>query len=241
MEQNNPQQNTIKDSILEKISKNELSMRPKWNFMLKIAAVSFLLTMVLIVSVFICNFIFFHISESGRGALLGFGPRGYLSFIRFFPWELLALDIVLVVFVNYVLKKFEFAYKRPGVYIVFGLLSVVVISGVMVSVYTPFNRELDRQSKMGHLPQPLGQLYDHARRPPPPNHGICRCEILTVSETTLTAKDTQNEEVFTIFLPADSPKDIQFRPGEIVFLAGDINPERNTIHLFGIQKVPEQR
>ncbi len=235
MENNNQQQNTIKDQILHKIKTQELSMRPKSSFVWKVALITFIAIVIFCISVFICNFILFHIIESGRGALLGFGPRGYLVFLKFFPWTLLFADIALIIGLNYLLKTFEFSYKRPGIYLAAGLVVVVLASGLIVSMSTPLNKELQRQSEMGHLPRPVGELYTQARRPPR-EKGICECRVLAVSENTITVQDIHNElnMPVTIQLPPEFPHD--FETGSVLFIAGDLlNGE---IRPFGIHKKP---
>ncbi len=210
-------------------------MRPRWNFILKIVLVAFLIFIIFLISVFICNFILFHISESGRGALLGFGPRGYYSFLEFFPWGLLALDGVLLLVLHYLLKKFEFGYKRPGAYVIISVFVIILTSGMIVSSQTPLNKELSRQATMGHLPAPFRQLYDRTHRPLPPGHGLCRCEVLYISNGALTLRDTgEKREIFTLILPAEFPHE-EFEEGDIVLVAGEIKD--GVIHAFGIRKI----
>lgn len=235
MENNNQQKNTMKDQILQKINMQELSMRPKSSFIWKIAIVVFLTIVVFIISVFICNFILFHIIESGRGALLEFGPRGYISFLRFFPWTLLLADIALIMGLQSLLKTFEFGYKRPGIYLAAGLVIVVLASGLIVSMSTPLNKELQRQSQIGHLPRPVGEFYDQARRPPG-ERGICECRVLEVSESTIIVQDVHNEArtPITIQLPPEFSHD--FEVGSILFIAGDILNDE--IRPFGIHRKP---
>ncbi len=233
MENNTNQHNSIKDQILQKISSQELSMRPKSSFIWKVAIVTFLAVIVFIISVFICNFILFHIIESGRGTLLEFGPRGYLVFLKFFPWTLVFIDIALIISLQYLLKTFEFGYKRPGIYMAAGLIVVVLASGLIVSLSTPLNKEIERQSQMGHLPRPVGDFYNEARRPPG-EKGICECLVLAVTDTTVTVQDIHltSRAPITIELPPELPHD--FEIGSIIFVAGDI--QNGHIRPFGIHK-----
>lgn len=233
METNNQQKNTIKEQILEKIKTQEVSMRPKSSFIWKVAIIALVASIIFSISVFICNFILFHIIESGRGTLLEFGLRGYLSFLRFFPWTLLFADIVLIVGLQYLLKTFEFGYKRPGVYLTAGLVIAVLASGLIVSLSTPLNKELQRQSQTGRLPRPVGNLYDQAQRPPE-QKGICECRVLKVTGDIIVVQDIHNtlREPITIQLLPQLPHD--FEINSIVFIAGDILDGQ--IRPFGIHK-----
>lgn len=234
MEPISPQQHTVRDDVLAKIEKQEVLMRPKWSFGLQLAALSFLVFITFALSVFICNFIIFHLSESGRTALLGFGPEGYVSFLEFFPWGLLIIDIVFLFATHRLAKTFEFGYKRPGAYLIFGLALVILTSGAIVNGFTSFNTELRRQAEAGHLPSPIRDLYDQARRPPPSGRGVCRCEIVAISSETLTLKNPDDGTLFTVVLPPERFSKETFEVGETIFIAGKV--QKDSVRAFGIKR-----
>jgi hypothetical protein len=225
----------IKEAILAKIKKEELRMKPKTYFMLKLAALVAVLLGVLIFSVFICNFILFSIRVSGHGTLLSFGPQGVLQFLRFFPWLYLILDIALIVLLEWLVRQFRFGYKIPALRLLFGILLFTMVVSVFIDRVTPFNDKLLDKAEHHHLSQPLGNFYEHARRPPPPDSGVCRCTILTVEGNTVTAESADHEDaLFTIVVPENNAQ-IDYdslKVGNTVFVAGRFVD--GILHAFGI-------
>src|SRR3954470_23687445 len=107
---NEPQKNSI-ENILEKIKKNELAIKPKTYFRLKLVALVLVSVLTFIISIFLFSFILFTLRASGHAALIGFGPSGSHVFLALFPWKLLLFDIVLLLIVGWLVRSFRFGYK----------------------------------------------------------------------------------------------------------------------------------
>lgn len=157
----------LKQKILTKIREGEVVMRPRFYFTLKAAALALVALAVLALSVFICNFIFFMIRLNGHESLLAH-PGGFFLFLRFFPWELLALDVALVLFLEWMLKRFKFAYQKPTLYLALALVVVVLSAGFAIDRGTRFNDRVLMRADRGGLPPPFVQIYEGSRRPLPP-------------------------------------------------------------------------
>ncbi len=151
----------LKEKILKEIRSGQVTMRPRAYFVLQVAALVLLGFVVLVVSVFIFNFIVFSIRINRVDTLLGFGPRGWGAFVRFFPWMWLIVDVTLVTLLEWLLRQFRFGNKIPVLYLLAGLLCMTVLTGAVVDRATPFNDSL-REMHAG-LPPPFGDLYGHAR------------------------------------------------------------------------------
>ena len=76
----------LQEKILNKIRQGDVVMRPRLYFTLRAVALVFVALAVLVLSIFICNFIFFTIRLNGHESLLA-RPGGLLLFLRFFPLE----------------------------------------------------------------------------------------------------------------------------------------------------------
>src|SRR5437773_112715 len=100
----------LKEQLLRDIRSGEVAMRPRYFFMLKIAALASVAAGVLAVSIFILNFILFGLRINHHEELLGFGTQGFLAFLRFFPWYLLILDVALITLLEFLLRRFKFGY-----------------------------------------------------------------------------------------------------------------------------------
>ncbi|MCE9643935.1 hypothetical protein K8Q93_01670 [Candidatus Parcubacteria bacterium] len=229
----------LKDQLLKDIRSGEVAMRPRYFFLLKIVALASVATAVLILSVFIFNFILFGLRINHHQELLGFGSRGLFTFLRVFPWFLLLLDVALVVLLEYLLRRFKFGYKVPVLYLLAGLFVGTLLAGFAVDRGTYFNDRMLEGSR--HLPPGLGHFYEGARRPPPPGGGLCRCTILAIDGSQLTVEDTRSgTTTLVVLLPSNNPRatTTALKVGDTVLIAG--TEENGVIRAFGVRKISEE-
>lgn len=240
MENNETQNETgIKENILGKISTNELTMRPKTYFTLKVGALVVVAFCILTISVLICNFILFSIRINGHDSLLYFGSRGFLVFLTFFPWTLLFLDLVFIMLLEWLVRQFRFGYLSPVLYLFFGFFAVIISTGFLLDRVTDFNNGLLSRAREHRLQQPFGDFYEHARYAPPAGSGVYRGVVTAVSGNTITLYDVDvgTTSLLTVILPSgDLYATSSLRLGETIFIAGDVDGS-TTIHAFGIREI----
>lgn len=217
-------------------------MRPRYHFVLKVAALAAVLVGIVLVSVFILNFILFSIRISSQDVLLGFGTRGIEAFLSLFPWSLLAIDILLVFGAQWLLREFKFGYKLPIVYVLAGLLVATGAAGFVLDRGTGLNDELLSRFDHDELHGPVGQLYGAARHLPPPGQGICRCVITAINGNTLTVVDSRSTTTLTVVVPEDDPHATTsgLSVGDVIVIAGDGDSDTDdiVIRAFGVHKLP---
>ena len=235
MESNN--HHNLKEKLLHQIRTQEISMRPRVYFTLQMIALAVVSFFILVLSIFIFNFLLFTIRINSHDALLGFGPRGFEAFLFFFPWELLVLDVALIVALQWMLRTFKFGYKTPAVYLLLGLLGASMLFGFALDRGTLFNDHFLDEADRHHM-GPFGDLYGHARRPLPPGEGVCRCIILDIQGSTLTVQDSRSTTTLTVVLPSDDVRATStgLQIGDIIFVAGDL--DNGAIRAFGLRKLP---
>jgi hypothetical protein len=231
-------EHNLKDNILNKIRMDELTMRPKIYFTLQVAALVILTLAVLVVSVFIFNFLLFSIRVSGHLSFLGFGWEGLFVFLHFFPWGFLLLDVALIAILESLLRRFRFGYKVPVLYLLGGLLCLTVLAALLVDRGTGFNDMLLMHADRHELPGPFGEFYEHARIPLPPDSGVCKCSILSINGNTMVVRDTHSSTTLTIVLPQNDPYATTtfLRVGDIILIAGDTD-DGGIIKAFGVGKL----
>ena len=231
------QNNNIKEEIFKKIEAGEVSMTPKAYFVLKVALFIFVMFITFITSVLLVSYILFFVRAEGHLFLLGFGTRGFYEFVLVFPWILLLIDALLLLFFDWLLKRFRFGYHSPIIYLFLGTLAVITIFGCII-YRTPFHRNLMYKAEGNHLPFGAG-MYDGLRK----SHrkvGIFRGEVVTVSGNTFTIKyddyDTPGDDApLNIISPADVDVSTLLKPGDQVFVAGDLI--NGQIRAYGIRKL----
>lgn len=229
MENNTHNNHDKMNEILEKIKKNELVMRPKVFFNLKIAALAVLSVFAFIVSIFLFSFILFSLRASGHASLIGFGPSGLEVFLLLFPWPLFILELVLLGLVGWLLRSFRFGYKSPAIYVLSTVLLSVVISSVLVTRTTALHDRLLMRADHGDLPI-VGKMYREVRMPlpPPEGHGIFRGEVGEIGTSSFTAKIDRVRGSSTVLYIVRTPDERFIKvisAGDKVFINGRIQDD----------------
>jgi hypothetical protein len=235
MENNAP--TNMRERLLQKIELQELSMRPKVYFTLRVVALVLLALAVLVVSILILNFILFSLRINSHESLLSFGPRGVLVFLQFFPWWLLLLDVALISLVEWLLRGFRFGYKIPVLYLLLGVIAITTVSALLIDRGTNVNDRLLGRADRHELPF-VGEFIEHARQPRP-GSGVCVCRITAIAGNTITVADqrTGSTTSLTIVLPENDPRatTTMLEVGDTVVIAGDV--DEGVIHAFGVHKI----
>ncbi len=228
---------SLRDKILGQIKSERIAMRPRLYFTLQLAAVAFVSFLVLIISIFIFNFILFSIRINSHEAFLAFGPRGIVAFLTFFPWVFLIADVLLIVLLEWLLRTFKFGYRLPILYVLGAILLITFATGFVIDRGTPFNDRLMVRAGGPGLPGPLNGMYRDVRRPP--HGGVCRCTITAVGNGQLTVEDYRrgSTTTLTVLLPENDPRatSTDLQVGDTVMVAGD--REGDVIHAFGVRKM----
>jgi hypothetical protein len=161
---------SIKDSVLEKIQTEHTPMHSQGYFALRIVALIVVAIAVLIFSVALCNFILFSLRINGPFSLLALGLPGLLLFIQIFPWTLLVLDILLIILLEWLLRKFPFGYRSPILYMLAGIVLVILAFGFLIDRGTHVNDDLLRRADQHGLPPPVRVFIESERQPDPRLH-----------------------------------------------------------------------
>src|SRR3569623_182299 len=221
MEHNEEKNLNMKDAVLRSISAGRLKMHPKYYFALRVAALVCVSVAILLITIFICNFLLFSIRINSADSFFFFGPRGWSAFFFFFPWELFAVDIALVAALLALMRQFKFGYRSPMLYVALFLIVVTIAAGAAVDKTTDINDRFLQAADNQHLPGPANMVYVSARRLPPPGKGVCRCMIVSINGKTLIVSDLRATSTqFMVTLPPDDPRATTsgLEPGDAVFI-----------------------
>ncbi|OHA17884.1 MAG: hypothetical protein A3H57_04430 [Candidatus Taylorbacteria bacterium RIFCSPLOWO2_02_FULL_43_11] len=234
------QDDKLKEKILGKILSGNVSMKPKMVFSLRLAALIIVALLVTIVSIFLFNFILFSIRINSQDILLGFGQRGFVAFLAFFPWHLLFIDLMLVAVLELLLRQFRLGYKTPVVYLMLGLIVVSFSIGAYVDRVGGVNERFFMRNGQPHLPSLFreeGRGFRGARHL---GLTLCKCTIISIEGNVVYASDLRNvSTIMKIVFPADSSyaTTSSLKVGDRIFVAGD--EKDGVIEAFGVRKMIE--
>jgi hypothetical protein len=227
------QENSIKDSVIKAISDGKISMRPRWQFVLRAVLLICGIMVLVLALLYLVSFAIFVLHETGEWFVPGFGPHGIREFLSSFPWVILLLSVAVLVSLEILVRKYSFSYKRPVVYTIFGIVILVMVGGVVVA-QTPLHGGLYVRAHSNHLPI-AGSLYRDFDRPNMGNVTVGR--ITVVEDDNLMILDHGGNTVTVKFSDdMNYPDGNKFKVGDTIVILG--NRMDNTVTAEGIRYAP---
>lgn len=225
----------IKNFVLKKIHLGEIHKQPRVYFVAQITLVIVVVVLTLVVSVFAVSFALFSIHESGELFLLGFGIRGFLTFLSLFPWLTLVIAALLVFLLEWLLRHFKFSYRRPILYVFFTAICLIFVGGLLIFM-TPLHTILLDKADKNELPI-FGEMYENIRMPHE-DRGEFRGVVVSIATSTLTIthndRDRDVDDGTRIITVPQGFDASQFHIGDRVYVAGNIASD--TITAYGLEK-----
>ncbi|TSC70446.1 MAG: hypothetical protein CEO12_380 [Parcubacteria group bacterium Gr01-1014_46] len=231
-------QKNIKDEVLKKISSGEVGMRSKAYFLIKLVVLAVVVMLVTFISVFLLSFTIFSMSLDGSLFLVRFGGTGLYHFIFILPWYLLAVDVLLLVLLDWILKSFRFGYKSPIVYLFIGTFFITTIISTLINL-TPFHQNLMKQIQTNKFPL-IPNIYSGVRsevQKPGTWKGFVGSINGNRFEFSFTRDFNQEMETVVVIALPDVLVDQYLDVGDLVFVAGSLVD--GEIKAYGIKKLNE--
>jgi hypothetical protein len=114
----------IKENIMEKIKKNEISMKPKSFFVLGSIFTFIGLIASIVISIFLISLFSFILKEHGP-----MGEYRLSLMLDNFPWWIAILAITGLASGIWLLFKYDFSYKTNYLYMIVGFIVAMIIAG----------------------------------------------------------------------------------------------------------------
>jgi len=128
-------------------------MKPRWYFVLGTSALVVGLVGLSIVLIFLVNLSVFSLRTHGP-----MGDIRYQQLLASFPWWIPAIMIVGLGLGIFLLKKYDFSYKKNFLLVILGFIAVILLSGIIADALG-INTFLSRQGQMRRLYQQVEGQY----------------------------------------------------------------------------------
>lgn len=225
-------QKSIRDAILKKIEKGEAIMRPKSYFLMRAALLLASIVATAFILFFFISFILFILRQTGLLLVPVFGFQGVRILMASFPWILILLVLASIIFLELLIRKYAFAYRRP---LLFSLIAIMLLTSVggFIIAQTPIHDKFYKRAQDNHLPF-AGPLY----------RGFGLEQLDTVHRGTIIAitdngfqVENRRGEILTVIVSDQTrfPLGIDFEEGDSILVLGELH--NGTIQAFGIRKV----
>jgi hypothetical protein len=222
----------IQNKVLATIKSGDVTMRPKWQFFLRTGLEIAGVIILLLVLIYLASFIIFILQRTGLEFVPSFGWHGLVVFLMSAPWILFILCIVFIIILETLVHQYSFAYKRPIIYSVLGIVLATVFAGFIVS-RTSMHRQLLQSANSHQLPV-AGPLYRGfgEMRPKDVHKGI----IIRQEASGFDMQTMRHEVVFVMVTPRTRIfRDGSLIQGDYVVVLGML--QDGTIQAVGIRKI----
>ncbi len=214
----------ISEKVMSAIKNGRVLMRPKWQFILEATLGALGVAVILLALVYFISFIIFILRQSGAWFTPAFGARGWFEFLFALPWVLIILALICFIILEILVRRYSFAYRRPVVYSLFGVVLLALVGGSLVA-RTSFHNNLWRESRTNRLSAPAGGFYRQFGRPHRPN--IERGVIYEITQDGFYLKDESADDLIKVIVDGQTnrPEIAEFKVGDMVVVMGKKNEE----------------
>lgn len=229
-------QNNIEEEVLKKIECGDVKMKPKSYFLVKAIILILFTFSIFVLTTVLVSFIIFTLLNRGDLFLLGFGGKGLYKFILMFPWYLLVVNAVLLILLDYLIRRFRFGYNSPVIYLFLGTLVFVTTFSYVIN-YTSIHRMLYGFASRNNLPY-AGMMYDRMRIIHNED-GVFRGVVTSIGDDYIIVKPANfqnHSELIKVYAPEGIDLKNFVKVGEEIYIAGDIATGTEVLP-YGIKRV----
>ncbi|PIR89593.1 MAG: hypothetical protein COU07_01710 [Candidatus Harrisonbacteria bacterium CG10_big_fil_rev_8_21_14_0_10_40_38] len=227
---------SMKDRILERIESGDVSMRSKKRFLMSTVFWVFGMAAVVLVLLYIVSFIFFTLRYTGAIFAPSFGFMGFGPFIGSMPWILIITGAVFAVLLEFLVRRYPFAYKRPLFYSLAGVVLFALLGGFGLWQSGLHERIFDF-SEAKHPPVIEGFYHGYTKRM---TRGV-HFGIITEITNHGFIVGNQKGEVLDVFITATTtfPLGFDFAEGDPIIILG---PRLDhAIRAYGVRRIDFSR
>jgi hypothetical protein len=223
------------DKIEEKIKSGQVKMRAKSYFIVKTILNILAGVLIGLAAIFLISFILFTLRINGIWLMPGLGFRGLMTFFISLPWILILVGLLFLLALEFFVKKYTFAYRKPVVYSVLALLLFVGLAGILVDK-TPLHNQWLQKADNHNLPF-AGKFYRGYKQMPVENTYVGKIQNLGGQSFELVDKENQ---IFFIEVTDQTRifRHQTLKAGDLVMVMGQLNDEQQIMAL-GIRKIEQ--
>lgn len=227
--------NTLQETLLAKIKEGQVVMRPRWHFVLK--AVLGILGIIILgmAALYLISFILFALREAGLLFIPGFGFHGMGVFLFSLPWVLILMSAAFIFFLELLVKRYAFGYRKPLLYSVFGVLGLVVLGSALL-FRLGFHEQVFKFVERQGMPvmDPFYRGYALPR-----GDGVHRGSISAFTEKGLMLT-TRRGDVFEVNIASETefPYGLDLQLDDEIVVLGE--RASSTIEAVGIRRIDDR-
>lgn len=149
----------IKTEIMSQIKSGQLGMKARWFYIAKRVGLKSGLALSIVILIFLLNIFLFYLQSNHLFSIFGARANNWQIIIKSLPYDLILIILLLALVLNYLLKRFDFSYRRPFT-IIFSVFIATIVFLAFVLFVSNFNIMIQKNMKQHHYNIPyLSQFY----------------------------------------------------------------------------------
>ena len=233
MSKNLQKSSTVK-KVLSGIENDQIKMRPRVYFILKSVLIILSVFLVAFFTLYLISFILFALRASGAWYLSSFGFYGLKASFILLPWLLILIAIILLIILELLVKHFSFAYHRPILYSILGIV-IFTLLGSFVIDKTQLHSCLFQKAQEDRLPV-MGKFYRDLEVEK--SNNTQRGIIFEITENNFQIKTPRGKILNVNITPKTHfPDGTDIKKNDVIIILGERNDSE--IQAIGIRKIDD--
>lgn len=218
-----PDKIDISKNIKEQISQNHIKMRSKWFFIVEKLGLESGFLFSLLLGLAILCFVLYIMEQNGAFEFTEFGVQGLPVIFDNIPYDLVVAAIVLFALANYIIKQFDFSYRKP--FYLFSCSALILISAVgIIMFWTGVNHLM--MEKLASAPIVKNIASKKITNSPQGEKAIIG-RIVKVGSGVVTLQTVDGKQLgIVINQKIERPLDVRFIPGQVIKIIGSKEGEK---------------
>lgn len=225
---------SVQGSVLEKIRRGAVRMRPRSHFILISAFWVVGVLLVFVSLLYLASLGVFFLRQSGVWFVPAFGIRGWFDLLRAAPLFLIALVAAFAILLDRFVRRYSFGYRIPVVISLGAILALIVVGGVAVGL-TPLHPRIAQFAEQG----PGGPLefWYHSLRAPAPDD-VYRGVVVKHTPEGFVIISSAGTSTILLTPRTRLPYGEDFEAGDMIIVVGD-RVSTDTIRAFGVRVIQD--
>lgn len=202
--------NSIKNSVLDKIKKDEVKMTPRQFFFMKWLTLSVTSLFFLVLGMYLLVYVAFLFVDNGLMYIPLFTESGLSDFIVEIPWTLVSLGLISIFLFSVTSKTFYRIYRKPFLFFFFSILFLIILSQIVFvsSGGMQYLKEEAYKQNLKLVPQKFLQFRDSQ------TGDLFVGYVVSTTTNSLIIRDRKNN---LVELVSENALDLNtFLPGQLV-------------------------
>lgn len=235
---NEEKQINISDKVLNRIQSDNVKIRSRWFFIAEKLGLESGLLMAILIGIIILCFILYIMEQNGVFEFMEFGPSGWSVILENIPYDLVILAITFFIVASFIIKQFDFSYRKPFYLFSCGIIILIVISGTFL-MWTGVSRTLfDKIAGVKFI----NNLYTKKITNVPQGERAVIGQVVEVGRNTILVKTPQGKLLQVKFTPdIKHSLDLRHGQGQVIKILGHKSDGTYGADLIRIMKTSKGR